>query len=434
MISFMERYFQLKEHNSSIGKELIAGLTTFMAMSYILAVQPAIMKDAGMPVEAVAVATAVISALASIAMGIYSKYPFALAPGMGENLIFAYVLVGVAGFSWQQGMTIILLSGSLFLFLTIFGFREAIADTLPTPLKLGIGGVVGVYLVYLGLTGTGITVVDPVNGFKLGDLSQPTTLTAIIGFFFTLFLVIKKIPGAILIGIISITIASIPLGIVEIPSSFISLPPSMEPVFFKFDFSGIFTLKSLPFILVFFIGDFFGTLGTLLGVSSHAGYLDKDGNLPHINKPFTVDAIATMVGSTMGLSTVTTFVESAAGITVGGKTGLTSVFTGLFFILALFLTPLILMIPSIATAPVFIIIGFMLLDSLGHVNFGELEEMMPPLSMILFTIFTLNMTTGISLGVILYIAIKILKGEFKKIPIGLYVLGLVFLYYIISQF
>jgi len=433
VIFYLEKYFHLKEHNSSVIREFVAGLATFMSMSYIMVVQPTIMKDTGMPAEIIVVATAIISAFATIAMGIYSKYPFALAPGMGENMIFAYTLLGVVGFTWQQGMSVILISGLLFLLLTIIGFREIIVATLPTPLKLGIGGVVGIYLIYLGLTNTGIIKVNPTQGFQLGDLSQPSILISIGGFFLILFLVLKKIPGAILIGILSITIASIPLGIVNIPTSLFSFPPSIAPVFFKYDFNNIFTPQTIPFILVFFIGDFFGTLGTLLGISSHAGYLDENGNLPNINKAFTVDALATIAGSMVGLSTVTTYVESAAGIAAGGRTGLSSVFTGLLFLLAVFFTPIILMIPSIATAPVFIIIGFMLLESLSHVNFGELDEMIAPFSMIVFTVFTLNMTTGIALGVLLYIIIRILKGEYNKLPIGLYFLGGIFFYYILEQ-
>ncbi|MGL5722664.1 MAG: NCS2 family permease [Brevinema sp.] len=433
MQSFWDRHFRLQENNTSVRKELLAGLTTFMAMAYILAVQPTVMKDAGMPVEAVAVATALISAIATIAMGLYAKYPFALAPGMGENFIFTYTLILGVGLSWQQGMAVILFSGTLFLILTLTGFREIVAQTLPYPLKLGIGAVVGIFLIYIGLTAAGISIVND-HGFALGNLSQKEPLLALVGFIVILFLVIRKVPGAMLIGILGITFAAIPLGITQVPSSLVSMPPSPAPVFFQFDFNGVFSPRNLPFILVFFIGDFFGTLGTLLGISSHAGYLDKDGNLPRMDKAFTVDALSTMVGSMFGMTTVTTYVESAAGISVGGRTGLSSVFTGLFFLLALLFTPLILMIPAVATAPVFIIIGFMLLDSLAHVKFGELDETIPPLSMVVFTVFTLNMTTGIAVGVLLYIIIKLLKGNLKQIPVGLYLLGLVFGYYLLNQF
>ncbi|MGL4524289.1 MAG: NCS2 family permease [Spirochaetia bacterium] len=433
MQPFLDKFFRLSENQTTIRKEILSGVTTFMAMAYILAVHPQVMKDAGMPVEAVAVSVALIAAIATIAMGLYSRYPFALAPGMGENFIFTYALVLGLGLSWQQGLAIIFASGTIFLILTLAGLRETIAKILPYPLKLGIGGVVGIFLIYLGLTSSGISVVTE-QGFGLGDLSQKGTMLSFIGFFVTLFLVIKKVPGAMLIGILGMTFAGIPLGITQIPASLVSMPPSIEPIFMKHDFSALLSLRNLPFILVFFIGDFFGTLGTLLGISSHAGYLDKDGNLPRMNKAFTIDAASTMLGSALGMSTVTTFVESAAGVSVGGRTGLSSIITGLFFLLALFFTPVALMIPSVATAPIFIIIGFMLLDSLAHVKFGKLDETIPPLSMIIFALFSLSITTGISVGVLLYIIIKIMKGNFKEIPVGLYVLGVVFGYYLLGQF
>lgn len=433
MFQYIEQYFQLKQNNTTFTREIIAGITTFMAMAYILAVQPSIMKDAGMPVEAVVVGTAIISALSTILMGIVAKYPFALAPGMGENILFTYVLVASGAFTWQQGMTVILCSGLLFLLLTVFGLREKVAELLPAPLKLGIGAVVGIFLINLGMLGTGISVPEASHGFTLGNLSDKSVLLSILGFFLMTFLVIRKIHGGILLGIIAITLAGVLIGITTVPTQFISLPPSISSITFQYDFSEVFSFKTLPLFLVFFIGDFFGTLGTLLGVSAQGGYLDKDGNLPNINKPFIVDAIATVTGSMIGMTTVTTYVESATGISAGGRTGLTSVVTGICFIFALFFTPLILMIPQIATAPVLLLVGFMLLDSLQHISFGALDETLPPLSMLVFTIFTFNMTTGIAIGTLMYILMKLIKGEYKSISWGLYLLGCVFLYYIYTQ-
>lgn len=433
MFQTVEHYFQLKKNGTTISKEVIAGLTTFMAMAYILAVQPSIMKDAGMPVEAVVVGTAIISAFATILMGIVSRYPFALAPGMGENILFTYVLVVSGAFTWQQGMTVILFSGSLFLFLTLFGLREKVAELLPAPLKLGIGAVVGIFLINLGMLGTGLSATEGLHGFTLGNLSEPKVLLSIGGFFLMSYLVIRGIHGGILIGIFAVTVIGLFIGVTRIPEQFVSLPPSIAPIAFQYDFSKIFSFETLPLFLVFFIGDFFGTLGTLIGVSSQGGYLDKDGNLPDINKPFMVDAIATVTGSMVGMTTVTTYVESAAGISAGGRTGLTSVITGLCFVVALFFTPIILMVPQAATAPVLLLVGFMLLDSLQHINFGRLDETLPPLSMLVFTIFTFNMTTGIAIGTLLYIFIKWAKHEARSISWGLYALGGVFLYYIITQ-
>lgn len=433
MIHRIEQYFQIKQQGSTFTREIVAGITTFMAMAYILAVQPAIMKDAGMPVEAVVVATALISAFSTILMGIVAKYPFALAPGMGENILFTYVLVSSGAFTWQQGMTIILCSGSLFLFLTVFGLREKVTELLPAPLKLGIGAVVGIFLINLGMLGTGIAIPEASHGFTLGNLSDKSVLLSIAGFFLMTFLVIRKVYGGILIGIFAITFIGLFLDITTMPEHIISLPPSISPISFQYDFSQIFSFKTIPLFLVFFIGDFFGTLGTLLGVSAQGGYLDENGNLPNINKPFMVDAVATITGSMIGMTTVTTYVESATGISAGGRTGLTSVITGICFLFALFFTPLILMIPQIATAPVLLLVGFMLLDSLQHISFGKLDETLPPLSMLIFTIFTFNMTTGIAIGTLMYIVMKLIKGEYKAISWGLYLLGVVFFYYLCTQ-
>ena len=297
MFRKIEDYFQLTQNGTSFSKEIIAGITTFMAMAYILAVHPSIMKNAGMPIEAVVVGTAIISAFSTILMGLVAKYPFALAPGMGENILFTYVLVQSGLFTWQQGMTVILCSGLLFLFLTMFGLREKVTELLPASLKLGIGAVVGIFLINLGMLGTGMSLPDPSHGFALGDLSDKKVLLSIAGFFLMTFLVIRKIHGGILIGIFAITFIGLFMGITTMPEQIVTLPPSVAPITFQYDFSELFSFKTLPLFLVFFIGDFFGTLGTLLGVSAHGGYLDKEGNLPNINKPFMVDAIATVTES-----------------------------------------------------------------------------------------------------------------------------------------
>ncbi|MGL4722407.1 MAG: NCS2 family permease [Desulfovibrionaceae bacterium] len=431
MRQYIERVFHLKKNNTSIKKESLAGITTFMAMSYILIVQPTLMKAAGMPIESVAVATAVISAIATFAMGIYTKYPFALAPGMGTNIFFAFTLVAGGIFTWQQGMAIVFLSGLLFFIMTVFGFRETIANFLPLPIKLGIGSSVGIFLIYLGLKSAGFMVFTA-DGPSLGNVSSPTVLLAIIGFLFTLILQLKNITGALLLGIIFITIIGIPLGITTVPTSFFVVPPSINPVLFQLDFTGLLKPETIPFLFVFFIGDFFNTLGTLLGVSSKGGFLDEKGNLPNIEKPFLVDALSTMAGSFVGMTTVTTYVESASGVSAGGKTGLTSVFTALCFFLAIFITPVVLMIPSIATAPCLVIIGIMLLDELRHVNFGILDDTIAPLSMLTITAFTASMSNGIAIGILLYTFVKIVRGEVKEIHYGLYILCFVLLYYLIK--
>lgn len=432
MAASLEKFFQLKKHHTSVKTEFVAGITNFMAMSYILAVQPSIMASAGMPVGSVATAVALVSGIASIFMGLYSKYPFVLAPGMGANIFFSFTLVASGIFTWQQGISLVLFSGILFLLMTIFGFREAVAHFLPASIKLGIGAVIGIFLIYLGLKNSGI-IIPTTQGLSMAKLNTPNIMLTLGGLLLTIALQLRKIPGSMLIGIISITLAGIPLGITQLPDNFFSLPPSLEPVTFKFDFSGLITPSTLPFIFVFFIGDFFDTLGTLLGVASQAKMLDKNGNLPNIEKPFFVDAVSTVLGSCFGLTTVTTYVESASGVSVGGRTGLTSIFTGLCFFGALLFTPLILMVPNIATAPCLIIVGLMLLDSLSHINFGTLDDTIAPLSMMAITAFSGSIANGIAVGLILYTFIKIVLGKTKELSPGLYLLTAVFIYYLAQQ-
>ncbi|MGL5722195.1 MAG: NCS2 family permease [Brevinema sp.] len=429
-MALLDKYFGLSEHKTNVRTEFLAGTTNFMAMAYILAVQPSIMTAAGMPAPAVAVSVAIVAAISCIFMGLYSNYPFALAPGMGTNIFFAFTMVAGGIFTWQQGLSLIFLSGVIFLVTTVFGFREAIANFLPPSIKLGIGAVVGVFLLYLGLKSAGIVTADAQMGMVLGNMRAPSTLLAILGLVLTIFLHLHNVRGSLLIAIVIVTIIGIPMGITTVPTQFISTPPSIEPIFFKLDFMGLLKPELLPFIFVFFIGDFFDTLGTLMGVADKAGFLDKNGNLPKIERPFFVDACSTIIGSLFGLTTVTTYVESAAGVSAGGRTGLTSVFTGLLFLLGLFFTPIILMVPGVATAPCLILIGIMLLDSLRHINYGTLDDTIAPLFMVIITAFSSSIATGISFGVVLHCLIKVVKGEGKKVHPGLYVLTAVFLYYL----
>lgn len=426
----LDRFFKLKENHTTVRTEFVAGLTNFMAMSYILAVQPSIMSAAGMPAPAVAVSVAIVSAIACIFMGLYANYPFVLAPGMGTNIFFSFTMVAGGIFTWQQGLTLILISGIIFLVTTIFGLREAIANFLPTSIKLGIGAVVGVFLLYLGLKSAGIVVPNAQMGMVLGDLKSPSTALAIAGLVLTIILQVHKVKGALLISMLAVTFAGIPFGFTNLPQQWISLPPSIEPIFFKFDFTGLLKPELLPFIFVFFVGDFFDTLGTLMGVADQAKLLDKNGNLPRVERPFFVDACSTIIGSAFGLTTVTTYVESAAGVSAGGRTGLTSVVTGFWFLLGLFLTPIMLMVPGIATAPVLILIGLMLLDSLRHINYGNLDDTIAPLFMVVITAFTASIATGIASGVVLHCLIRIVQGKFKETHPGLYLLAAIFLYYL----
>lgn len=431
MLQKLDHYFEITQRDSTFRREILGGVTTFMAMAYILAVQPSLMSVAKMPVDSVIVGVSIASGLATLFMGIYAKYPFALAPGMGTNIFFAFTLVGSGLLVWQQAMALVFLAGVLFTVLTIFGFREAIAEALPASIKLGIGSSVGIFLVYLGAKSAGIMSISE-TGISKGDFLAPQTLLSIIGFFITTVLITRKVHGSLLIGILITTLLGIPFGVTKIPDVFFTSPPSIAPVFMQLDFSGLISPDTLPFIFVFFIGDFFSTLGTLLGVSSKAGFLDENGNLPHIEKPFLVDALATVCGSLLGSTTITTFVESASGVAAGARTGFASVITSLCFFLAIFCTPLFLMIPSAATAPCLIIIGFMLLDGLRHFNFGVLDDTIAPLSMLTITAFTASMSNGISVGILVYVFIKLAKGEFNKVTPLMYILCGILGYYLIS--
>ncbi|MGL4394691.1 MAG: NCS2 family permease [Brevinema sp.] len=431
MIKAMDQFFKISERQSSFKKEIVGGVTTFMAMAYILAVQPSLMSGTGMPVQSIAVATAIIAGLATLFMGLYSKYPFALAPGMGPNIFFAVTLVGSGIFSWQQGLSLVFISGVLFFVLTIFGFREAISNALPTSIKLGIGAAVGIFLIYLGLNNGGLISVQ--NGFlSRGDFSDPRAQLTVIGILITILLHLRRIPGDLLLGILITTLIGIPMGITKLPESMISVPTSLAPVFMQFDFKGLLRVETLPFIFVFFVNDFFSTLGTLLGVSSKAKLLDKEGNLPEVEKPFLVDAVSTIGGSMVGITTVTTFVESASGVSAGARTGFASIVTGICFLLAVFFAPIMIAIPASATAPCLIIIGFMLLDGLSHSNFGVLDDTIAPFSMVTLTAFMGSIADGISIGIVAYVFVKLVKGEFKKISPLMLILSIVLLYYLIS--
>ncbi|MGL5648785.1 MAG: NCS2 family permease, partial [Clostridium sp.] len=297
-------------------------------------------------------------------------------------------------------------------------------------LKIGIGAVVGIFLIQLGFGSAKL--MDLSKGkIAIGNLKSPETILAIIGLFIIAALIVKKVKGAILIGILLVTILGIPLGITKVPTSLMSLPPSIADVSFKLDFSKVLSIKFLPIMFVFFVGDFFSTLGTLLGVSEKAGLLDKDGNLPNIQKPFLVDAIATIVGAVLGTTVVTTYVESASGVAEGGRTGLTSVTTGLIFLTALFFTPIALMIPAIATAPVLIIIGIMMLESLKGIEYGDFSESFPVFFMIATTAYTSSISNGVGVGIIAYVFLRVLIGKAKEIHIGLYILSAIMIYYFI---
>ncbi|MBC2855143.1 MAG: NCS2 family permease [Cetobacterium sp.] len=429
-LSYVDRYFKLSENNSSISTEITAGITTFMTMAYILIVQPIFMGAAGMDTGAVTIVTAILSAIFSIIMGLYTNRPFAMAPAMGGNAFFAYTLVAGGMVTWEIGIGMVFLSGIGFLILTLFGLREIIVKAIPRNLKFAIGVAVGFFIAMVGFKNGNLMTI--VNGtIQMGSLKDPVTFLSLTGLVITIALVLNKVKGGVLIGILTTTILGIPFGITNIPSSFFSMPPSIMPIAFKLDILGALKLAFFPLIFTFFVGDFFSTLGTLLGVSSKANLLDENGNLPEIDKPFLVDSIATILGAVIGSTTITTFLESAAGVEEGGRTGLTAVTTGICFLLTIFITPIVYIIPSAATAPALIFIGILMMTSIKFIDMEDLTEFVPAAITIMFTIFTDNMATGMSIGILSHIVVKIVTGKAKDLNLPILILSIPLLGYFI---
>ena len=426
----LEKLFKLSQHKTDVKTEIAAGITTFMTMAYILIVQPTFMAAAGMDVGAVTVVTALLSAVFSILMGLYTNLPFVLAPAIGSNAFFAYTLVAGGIVSWQTALGMVFISGVLFILLTALGLREVIVSLIPKNVKLAISVAIGFYIVSLGFSNGGLMVING-SMIEMGDVTNPAVLLTIIGLVILIFLNARKVKGGILIGIIATTIIGIPLGITQIPHSLVSMPPSIDPIAFKLDIVGSLKWSFFPLMFSFFVGDFFSTLGTLIGVSAKADLLDENGDLPNVNKPFFIDAIATTVGALFGSTTITTFIESAAGVEEGGRTGLTSITAGLCFALTIFLTPIATMIPNQATAPALIMIGLLMISGIKDIELDDFTESFPAFATIVFMIFTSNIANGISIGIISYALTKLLSGRYKEIHWGTYILCIPLIAYFI---
>ncbi|MGL4980469.1 MAG: NCS2 family permease [Fusobacteriaceae bacterium] len=414
VLGYLNNFFKLSENNTSVTTEVTAGITTFMTMAYILIVQPMFMSAAGMDAGAVTTVTAFLSAIFSIIMGLYTNRPFAMAPAMGGNAFFAYTLVSSGMVSWEIGMGMVFLSGVGFLILTLFGLREIIVKAIPKNLKFAIGVSVGFFIAMVGFKNGNIMSISK-GAITMGSFSNPNTVLSLIGLVITIALVLNKVKGGVLIGIILTTLIGIPLGVTSVPTSFFSLPPSINSIAFKLDIMGALKWSFFPLIFTFFVGDFFCTLGTLLGVSAKANLLDENGNLPEIDKPFLVDSISTILGAVLGSTTITTFLESAAGVEEGGRTGLTAITTGICFIFTLFITPIVYIIPSAATAPALIFIGILMMTSLKYIDMEEMTDFVPSIITIMFTVFTDNMATGMSIGILSHVIIKLLTGRYREL-------------------
>lgn len=421
-----ENYFKLKQNGTNPRTEIIAGITTFLTMAYILAVNPNILSVTGMDKEALFTTTALASIIATLLMAFWAKLPFALAPGMGLNAFFAFTVVLGMGYSWQFALTAVLIEGVIFILLTLFNVREAIVNIIPKSMRLAISAGIGLFVAFIGLQNAGIVIKDETTFIGLGDITFGSALLGMIGLIITSVLVVKKVKGDLLIGIILTTLIGIPMGLTQI-NGFVNLPPSIEPIFFKFEFDHIFTFDMLIVVFTFLFMDIFDTLGTLVGVSTKAKILDKDGNVPRIKQAFMADAIGTTAGAMLGTSTVTTYVESAAGVTAGGKTGMTAFVTAICFAVALFFSPVFLAIPAAATAPALILVGLYMLEPIKQIDFSDLSEVIPAFICIIAMPFAYSIAEGISLGVLSYVFINFISGNFKKITIGMYILAVLFI-------
>ncbi len=427
--------FDLKKHGTTVRTEIIGGITTFFAMAYIIFVNPNFLVGAGMDFTAVMVATCVSAAIGSFLTAFLANVPFAQAPGMGLNAFFTYTVCLGMGYTWQQGLTIVLLSGILFLVVTISPLRSKIIASIPAPLKWAMNAGIGLFIALIGLLNAGIITASD-NLLDLANITSGPALLALIGLIITGLLMAWKVKGAIFIGIIVTTLIGIPMGVTQMPDHATNVGISLMPTLFKFDFGGLFSFGILPLltaVVTFAIYDMFDTVGTLIGTAGNAGMLDKDGNMPGGDRALIADALATCVGACLGTSTVTTFVESSTGISEGARTGLSSVVVGILFLLSVLLAPIAGIVPSAATAPALIIVGMLMISGVTKIDWSDVEVALPCFLTVAVMPFAYSISDGIGFGFISYTLIKVFRGKAKEVPGLIYILSALFvLMYILS--
>ena len=429
--SFIERYFKIREKGSSVRTELIAGLTTFIAMAYILFVNPNILADAGIPKDAAIASTIWIAALASMAMGVFANYPVALAPGMGLNAFFAYYVCGVLGLHWTVALGAVFFSGVLFLILTVGGIRQAIINAVPRDLKLAISVGIGLFIAFIGLKGTGLIVENSATYVSLGHVTAPTTLLSLFGLLFTAALMARNVHGSILIGIFVTTVLAMALGMTPAPQGLGDIVstslPHMGGTFGQLDLAGAWNYGLVSIIFTFTVVELFDNMGTLIGLTTKAKMVKPDGHIENIDKALTTDAVGTMVSAVFGTSTVTSYIESAAGIAAGGRTGLTALAAGVLFLAALLFTPLIGLVPAFATAPALILVGALLMSEVGKIDFSDFTNALPAFLTIIMMPLTSSIANGFAFGFISYMVMKLFAGQYKQISWIMYLVSIAFL-------
>lgn len=422
----LDRYFGLTAQGTSVVTELRAGLATFLTMAYIMFVNPAILQQAGMDHGAVFVATCLAAAAGSVIMGLYANYPIALAPGMGLNAYFAFTMVPELDGNWQLALGVVFVSGLLFLAMSLTPIRAWLVDSIPMTLKIGIAAGIGLFLALIGLQNAGIVAADPETIITLGDLSQPHALLAAGGFLVIAALAVRKVPGAIIVGVLAVTAIAVLSGL-EPLHGVVSTPPSLAPTFFAMNVSGIFQLGAMAMVLALLLVMILDAAGTLIGVARQAGFLDAEGRLPRLRQALLADSGAASLGAVLGTSTVTAYIESAAGVEEGGRTGLTAIVVAALFVLALFFAPLAETVPAYATAPAILFVACLMAASLGAIHWKDATEYIPALIIALMMPLAYSIATGIGLGFIAYVALKTLTGRFRDINAAVAVIAGAFL-------
>lgn len=422
----LDNYFKLKELGTNVRQEAVAGITTFLTMAYIIFVNPAILSEAGMDYGAVFVATCLAAAIGCFIMGLWANYPIALAPGMGLNAFFTYTVVLTEGYSWQSALGAVFFSGCIFVLLSLFKVREWIINSIPGPLKIGIAAGIGLFLALVGLKNAGIIVDNPATLVGLGDITSLPVLLATLGFFLIIGMAARGMRGAVMIGILIITALAVLLGDVQY-QGVISAPPSILPTFMQLDIAGAFNIGMLSVIFAFLFVDLFDTSGTLIAVAQRGKMLDEQGRLPRLGRALLADSTASIAGSVLGTSTTTSYVESTAGVAVGGRSGLTAVVTGLLFIAALLFSPLAGMVPAYATAGALVYVAVLMMGQLSLLHWDDITETVPAVVVVVMMPFSFSIANGIAFGFISFVAVKVLSGRYQEVSPVVWALGALFL-------
>ncbi len=431
MLQALDRFFRITESGSTPAREVRAGIATFLTMAYILFVNPKILASAGMPEHDVVIATALASALATLCMGLFANYPFALAPGMGLNAYFAYGVVKEMGVDWRVALAAVFVEGVLFLFLSLGGIRPLMLNAIPLSIKTATMTGIGLFLAIIGLKNSGIVVDHPETLIGPGDLRDPHVLISLGGLLLIGSLMARRIQGAILIGVVVVSLTAWLVGLAPAPSgNLVTVPTLPKETLVAFDFTALFSVTLLPVILAFLFVDIFDTAGTLIGVGKLAGFVDERGELPRAGKAFASDAVGTVVGACLGTSTVTSYIESAAGVEEGGRTGLTAVIVALLFLLSLFFTPIAIAIPGLATGPALVIVGVLMMRGASELDWNKADEAIPAFLTITFMPFTFSIARGITAGIVSYVVLKLVAGRLREVhPVMLILAGLLVLFY-----